>query len=103
MPSRTINARDVGRLREALRGEVIAPQDAGYDDARRVWNGLHDRRPGVMVRPADAADVATALRLGRDWDVEIALRPRPQPHGPFVHRGRPRHRHVRHARRVGRS
>ena len=74
MPSRTINARDITRLRDALHGEVISPQDAGYDEARRVWNGLHDRRPGVMVRPSDADDVATALRLGRDWDVEIALR-----------------------------
>ncbi len=74
MPSRTIRPADISRLREALNGAVIAPDDAGYDEARRAWNGLIDRRPGVMVRPADVDDVATALRLGREWDVEIALR-----------------------------
>jgi FAD/FMN-containing dehydrogenase len=74
MPSRTVQAADISRLREAVHGQVITPDAAAYDEARRVWNGLHDRRPGVMVRPAGADDVATALRLGREWDVEIALR-----------------------------
>jgi FAD/FMN-containing dehydrogenase len=74
MPSRTIRPADISGLREALNGAVIAPEDAGYDEARRVWNGLHDLRPGVLVRPAGVDDVATALRLGREWDVEIALR-----------------------------
>src|SRR5689334_9075601 len=74
MPTRTIRQADIGQLRAAVRGVVIAPSDTGYDEARRVWNGLHDMRPGAMVRPVDAEDVATALRLGRGWDVEIALR-----------------------------
>ncbi|MEA2674352.1 MAG: hypothetical protein QOI92_1544 [Chloroflexota bacterium] len=74
MPSRTIRPADISRLREVLDGAVIAPGDSGYDAARRVGNGLHDKRPVVLVRPADADDVATALRLGREWDVEIALR-----------------------------
>jgi FAD/FMN-containing dehydrogenase len=74
MPSRTIGPADISRLREVIDGAVIAPEDGGYDEARRVWNGLHDKRPGVMVRPAGVDDVATALRLGREWDVEIALR-----------------------------
>jgi FAD/FMN-containing dehydrogenase len=74
MPSRTITRQDVARLRSALRGPVITADDAGYDEARRVWNGLHDQHPGALVRPSDASEVATALRLGREWDVEIALR-----------------------------
>lgn len=74
MPSRTVLPADIRSLRERVRGAVIAPDEPGYDEARRAWNGLIDRRPGVMVRPADADDVATALRLGREWDVEIVLR-----------------------------
>jgi FAD/FMN-containing dehydrogenase len=74
MPRQTIQPEYIQRLRDSVRGEVIAARDAGYDEARRLWNGLHDKRPGVMVRPVGVEDVATALRLGREWDVEIALR-----------------------------
>jgi FAD/FMN-containing dehydrogenase len=74
MPSRTVRPADISQLREAVHGAVIAPEDARYDEARRAWNGLIDRQPGVMVRPASVDDAATALRLGREWDVEIALR-----------------------------
>jgi FAD/FMN-containing dehydrogenase len=55
-------------------GEVIAPGDDGYDDARRVWNAMFDKRPAFVVRPTTAADVATAIRFGRDRDLEIAVR-----------------------------
>jgi len=40
-----------------FRGEQIAPTDPRYDDARRVWNGMIDRRPALIVRPIDADDV----------------------------------------------
>src|SRR5699024_7104369 len=48
--------------------------DAGYDQARRVWNGMIDRRPALVVRPVDADDVITAVRFGRDNDLVIAVR-----------------------------
>ena len=62
------------RLRETFAGDVIAPNDDAYDDARRVWNTAFDRRPAALVRPASVQDVATAIRLGRDRDLEIAIR-----------------------------
>ena len=62
------------RLRETLEGDVIAPNDDAYDDARRVWNTAFDRRPAALVRPASVQDVATAIRFGRDHDLEIAIR-----------------------------
>jgi FAD/FMN-containing dehydrogenase len=62
------------RLRTAFRGEVITPRDAAYDDARRVWNAVFDRRPALVVRPTDVVDVATAIRFGREHDLEIAVR-----------------------------
>ncbi len=64
----------LSRLREDLRGEVIAPGDAGYDAARSVFPGNIDRRPAVVVRPADAAEVSTVVSLARDSGLELAVR-----------------------------
>jgi FAD/FMN-containing dehydrogenase len=65
----------VQELRDAVGGEVLAPTDAGYAEASRIWNGLHDEvRPALIVRCADAADVAAAIGFGRSNDLEIAVR-----------------------------
>ena len=63
---------DVDQLRRTC-GEVITAADALYDDARRLWNAIHDRRPAVIVRPATAEKVATAVRFARDHDLVIAV------------------------------
>lgn len=54
--------------------EVIAPDDAGYDDGRRLWNAIHDRRPAAIARPSSAEEVATAVRFAREHDLEITVR-----------------------------
>ncbi|MER5203739.1 FAD-binding oxidoreductase [Streptomyces sp. NPDC002825] len=64
----------VETLREALRGEVIGPQDEGYDEARRIYNAMIDRRPAVIARCADTADVRAALRYARDSGMELTVR-----------------------------
>jgi FAD/FMN-containing dehydrogenase len=61
------------QLRRAC-GEVITPDDATYDDARRLWNAIHDRRPAVIVRPTTATKVATAVRFAREHDLEIVVK-----------------------------
>ena len=61
------------RLRRAC-GEVITPDDAMYDDARRLWNSIHDRRPAVIVRPTTAEKVASAVRFAREHDLEIVVK-----------------------------
>ncbi|TDD68598.1 FAD-binding oxidoreductase [Jiangella aurantiaca] len=62
------------QLREQVRGAVIAAGDDGYDQARRVYNAMIDRRPRVVVRVANAGDAATAVRFARANDLEIAVR-----------------------------
>jgi FAD/FMN-containing dehydrogenase len=56
-------------LRDRLTGDVLEPGDARYDAARRIWNGDIDRRPRLVARCADAADVAEAVRFARERDL----------------------------------
>jgi FAD/FMN-containing dehydrogenase len=58
----------------ALTGGVLTPADDGYDEARTVWNAMVDRRPAVIARCADLADVVAAVRFGRASDLEIGVR-----------------------------
>ncbi len=62
------------KLRESLRGTLIARADADYDDARRLYNGMIDKRPLMIARCADVADVITAVNFGRDEGLRIAIR-----------------------------
>ena len=64
----------VEELRAGFAGLVVAPGDAGYDEVRRVHNGLVDKHPALIVRCAGAEDVVAALRLGRDAGLEISVR-----------------------------
>jgi FAD/FMN-containing dehydrogenase len=65
---------NVQALRTAITGQVFVPGDAEYDQARVVWNGAIDRRPAVIVRCANAADVSAAVGFARQQDLEIAVR-----------------------------
>ncbi|SMF21107.1 FAD-binding oxidoreductase [Streptomyces sp. Amel2xC10] len=61
-------------LREDLVGDVFAPGDPGYDEARTVFNAMIDRRPAVIAQCVDEADVVRAVRFARDLDLPIAVR-----------------------------
>jgi FAD/FMN-containing dehydrogenase len=59
---------------EAFEGEIILPGSAGYDAARTVWNGMIDRRPAVVARPAGVEDVRRTVRFAREQTLPIAVR-----------------------------
>jgi len=61
-------------LRPLLRGTVVSPGDPDYDSDRAVYNGMIDRRPAVIVRCRDAADVVACVRFAVAHEVEIAVR-----------------------------
>ena len=60
--------------RAISRAAILTPEDPGYDDARTVFLGGVDRRPALIARPADAADVARVVALARDSGAELAVR-----------------------------
>jgi FAD/FMN-containing dehydrogenase len=64
----------VAQLRSSLDGRVTVPGDAGYDQARRVFYGKWDRRPGAVVRPAIAEEVARVVTLAAESGAELAVR-----------------------------
>jgi FAD/FMN-containing dehydrogenase len=74
MPRSASTAIELPRLRAAVDGRVITPEDAGYDQARTLFYGGFDQRPAAIVRPADAAQVAQVVDLARDGGLELAVR-----------------------------
>ena len=67
-------AKTVRTLAARIRGDVLGPSDAGYDDARRLHNAMIDKRPRVIARCVDAADVIEAVRFGHEAGLEVAVR-----------------------------
>jgi FAD/FMN-containing dehydrogenase len=65
---------DAAALRQRMNGEVIEPKDASYDEARAVHNGMIDRRPALIARCQNVADVQAALQAGRERRLPIAVR-----------------------------
>ena len=74
MDAAVLNEGTVGELRTSLRGDVTLPGEQGYDDARKVWNGSIDRRPGAIARCTGVADVMAAVRFARERDLLVSVR-----------------------------
>src|SRR3984893_1426473 len=64
----------VAELTPTFSGQLLQPHEAGYDDARRVHNGLIDKRPALIARCHGTADVAEAVKLARTLGLEVAVR-----------------------------
>ena len=64
----------IEKFRTSLRGPSFCPGDAGYEEARKVWNGMIDRRPALIARCAGAADVMAAVRFARDHGLLVSVK-----------------------------
>ncbi|MDK8465210.1 FAD-binding oxidoreductase [Marinobacter sp. SS13-12] len=69
MDTETIN-----QLKRSFRGDVLNPGDADYDHVRALYNAMIDKRPRLIVRCCDTADVALAVGFGRDQNLLVAVR-----------------------------
>ena len=69
-----LNPSKVDALKSRLRGQVISPQDEGYDEARKLNNGMIDKHPGLIARCGDVADVIAVVNFARDNKELLAIR-----------------------------
>jgi FAD/FMN-containing dehydrogenase/pimeloyl-ACP methyl ester carboxylesterase len=64
----------VEALRMRLRGPLLSPGDAGFEEATRLWNGLIEKSPALVVQPTGTADVVAAVDFAREHDVALSVR-----------------------------
>jgi FAD/FMN-containing dehydrogenase len=71
---KTLSVADIEEFRLSLRGELIGPSDEGYEEARKVFNGMIDRHPRLIARCTDVADVIASVNFARDSGLTLAVR-----------------------------
>jgi FAD/FMN-containing dehydrogenase len=69
-----IEEREAAAFQASLRGKLLGHRDAGYDDARKVWNGMIDKRPALIARCAGVADVMDAVNFARVNHLLVSVR-----------------------------
>ena len=69
-----LNESQISSFKASLRGEVIAPGDARYDEARAVYNAMTSRRPHLIARCADVADVIASVNFAREQKLPLSIR-----------------------------
>ena len=74
MTQQTIDEARLSELTSGFSGQLLRPGEAGYEEARRIHNGLIDRRPALIARCLGAADIADAVNFARSSDLDIAVR-----------------------------
>jgi FAD/FMN-containing dehydrogenase len=74
MPEQTLAAPAVQELARAFRGSLLQPGDDGFDEARLVWNGIHDRHPALIARCTTPDDVVAAVNFARNSGLPVAVR-----------------------------
>src|SRR5436853_7678146 len=69
-----LQERAISDLRKRLSGPLVVGGDAGYDEARTIWNRMIDRRPALIARCAGADDVVAAIRFAREHDLLVSVK-----------------------------
>src|SRR5919106_4363201 len=72
--SNTLKKEEVRDFQRALHGTLIQPDDDGYDEARRIWNAMIDKRPVLIVKCADTSDIGQSIALARSHNLPLATR-----------------------------
>jgi len=70
----TMKSDMIDDFKSRLRGRLIQPNDAGYDEARKIWNAMIDKKPGMIVHCAGAADAMASVAFARDHELLLAIR-----------------------------
>src|SRR3954452_9991035 len=70
----TLGAALADGIQGTFSGDLYRPGDPGYDDARKVKNGMIDRRPALIAQPGDEESVAAVINLARDRELPLAVR-----------------------------
>ena len=71
---KTLDADRVNSLKGELKGKLLTAGDAGYDEARTIWNAMIDRRPAIIVQPAGVDDVVAAVNFARENELLLSIR-----------------------------
>ncbi|MHB8466840.1 MAG: FAD-binding oxidoreductase [Acidimicrobiales bacterium] len=74
MTSTTLRPQDIADLTNEFAGELVRPGDDGYEEHRRVWNGMIDKRPALIARCRSNRDVVAAVNFARDHELLLAVR-----------------------------
>ncbi len=69
-----LTPREIEPLQDVLRGDLVQPEDSHFDEVRTIYNGMIDKRPAVVARCANVADVVRAVRFGREKGLDTAIR-----------------------------
>lgn len=64
----------IEKLKDKVKGQIVLPDDPNYNEVRKIWNAMIDRRPAVIVQCAEADDVPHAISYARDSGLEISIR-----------------------------
>ena len=72
--STNVSEADISTLRSSLRGRLLFPGDAGYEEARTIWNAMIDRRPAMVVRPENVEDVVSAVNFAREKGLLLCVK-----------------------------
>ena len=70
----TFEATAVQELKDTFRGEILLPGDHGYEAARKIWNGMFDRKPAIIARCVGNSDVINAVNFARDQKLIVSVK-----------------------------
>ena len=70
----TLQASTIAKLKDGFMGDIVLPNDAAYDEARKVWNAMIDKHPAIIARCTTTSDVVRAVNFARDNNLTLAIR-----------------------------